>query len=150
MLVKVALFSDIHDNNNNNCLFSAKMCFKCFGCQGKRTKNKKQSVFKCFPVTSLKLLISNWEALIPFLLVSLFWLKSKDLLLNFFSYVWSPFWLPKAQGLGPWHPHPPRFKPPMGGRFSKKFSSTWKVKIKNWIQFCVGIVLTHKCIFQIP
>ena len=46
-----------------------------------------QGVFICFPVISLKFVIANWDALIPFLPVSFFCLKSQNLLFNFFFFL---------------------------------------------------------------
>ena len=42
-----------------------------------QVKIKEHRLYSCFFVISLKFLIANWDALIPFLLVSFFCLKSK-------------------------------------------------------------------------
>lgn len=76
-------------------------------------KTKKQDVLICFPVTSSKFLIANWDTwfLDTWLLVDSFpycfflLLETKSIFFsNFFSYVRDPFWLPKVWDLEPWSP----------------------------------------------
>ena len=73
---------DMLFRNMKKCLFSANLRLKYFDLQP--SKNKKQSVFICFPVTSLKFITVNSDELVPFLLFSIFCLLSKNLLFNFY------------------------------------------------------------------
>ena len=79
-------------NNRKKCLFSAKICLKCFG---------KHLVYSMFYVISLKF-IANWDANFP----SYFFLLLKiENLLNFFFFLGAGSLLAtKSVGLGPWPP----------------------------------------------
>ena len=82
--------------------FSPQICISCFHISGKLHKNQKQCIFKYFPLT-LKILIANWNMLIPFL-VSFFCLKSKNLM--FFFLRDGPPLATKSTGHGAFAPSP--------------------------------------------
>ena len=91
-----------------------------------------QGAFICFPVISLKSLIANWDALIPFLLVSFFCLKSNFFPSNIF-YVRSP-------GTAPFLSHRPLVVDSEVAAikycYQKLFTAKWKLKLKLSILFC--------------
>ena len=81
-------------------LIFCKYVLEFFDFWGKPRKTKNAGCIHMFSVTSLKFLIANWDALIPFL-VSFFFLKWKSLLLIFIFYLCArSSWLSKVRGLG--------------------------------------------------
>ena len=100
-------------NNGQKCLFSAKMYLKFFYFKENHVKLEKAlGVFIQFPVILFKLLIVNWDVLIPFILFSFFCLKSKNLLFStyFFVLCWGA--PSKKQKCGAWDRGSSDLRPP--------------------------------------
>ena len=84
-------------------------------------------MFKCFPVTPLKFLIANQDALIPFLLAHFFCLKSKNLLFNFFFLRAGPLLATKNVGSEAVPPFSLSKTPVSGNR--REFFLRWKIEL---------------------
>ena len=98
-----------------------------------------------FPVISLKFLIANWDALIPFFRVSFLCVKSTTLLFIFSPYVWGLLLQPKARGLGPCPLWPP-LKPSVstGGSTSVYSSAVpFGIKYNSCISGSLQMILFH-------
>ena len=80
-------------NNKKKSMFSAKMCFKCFGFLGNPCKNEKsKGVLTCFLVVLMKFIIVNWVALIFFLFCFFLLPKIKKIFFSIFNLLFLGTW----------------------------------------------------------